>query len=266
MEFLDAEGNFTDEFRSDLPNHLGEEHAGTKLFDDIKTPSQLAKRFADTKKAFDTKMEGVIRKPGENATDEEIAEYKKTIATESGVPADKDGYEFVRPDAETLAKAGIAYDEELENWFRETAFAQGTPKHVAEGFLQAYNEREVGRLIDDKIAKDAAAELAIKNLETDWPGEVMNVNLRQIFNLVKQVGDADLVKQMNEAKLYENPKQLDKWVALLGNMESVRVWHKLAEMTKGSKMLPGGGGGGELTQRQKDMAEFPNSPGMWAPE
>lgn len=108
-----------DEFKESLPNILGDDYYSdpektkpTKAFDDVHDFDTLAKNYVNTKRLvgkkdaeFAEKLKGMVKVPGENATEEEIKAYR----TARGVPDKADNYELPVPaTASDLDKKGFA--------------------------------------------------------------------------------------------------------------------------------------------------------------
>ena len=112
-EMIDENGVFTDDFRSALPEKLGdvyfndrEKTQPTKELDNVNNIFDMAKMVVtgsrkisahgeELKKA----TEGMVKIPGEGSSVEEIAAYRKA----TGVPDTPDGYELKLPE-------GVGYD------------------------------------------------------------------------------------------------------------------------------------------------------------
>ena len=75
------------------------------------------------------RMENAIIKPGEGATEQELAAYRKAL----GVPETKEGYYLEKP----KLPEGLG-DAVSEDWFREMAHKRNLPKQVAADIFQDY--------------------------------------------------------------------------------------------------------------------------------
>jgi len=109
MDYINEEGEFTDDFRTELPNILGDDYytdpetklKPTKYLDNVKDLPTLLKRAVNgdrmiSKHGDELKKatEGMVRIPGEGATPEEIVAYRQA----QGVPDSPDGYELTIPE------------------------------------------------------------------------------------------------------------------------------------------------------------------------
>jgi len=109
-EFIAEDGTFTDDFRTALPEKLGDAYYNdpektqpTKEFDNIKNVFDMAKmvvtgsrKISAHGEALKKATEGMIRIPGEGATPEDIMAYRKA----QGVPDKPEGYELTIPEGE----------------------------------------------------------------------------------------------------------------------------------------------------------------------
>lgn len=259
---LDEEGNFTDV--AQLLEAAGPEHKDSKVFEGVTNISQLAKLTADTKAFVGKKLENVIQKPGKDAKPEEIEAYRTSLATELGVPDKPEGYELKRPEL----PEGFPYDEVMEGEFLKYCLENKIPKKYVELLTNWYNDRQSGIIRNHVEGQQKQFKDDVTLIEKDWQGDTLPANLREIFHLAQELGDDDLKKKLNDAKLYDNPKQYEVWAKLLGGVNQLHFWHNLANKVRGSRLLVGsaGAGAGELTQRQKDVRDFPKSPESWAKE
>lgn len=258
---LDDNGGFVDV--AQLREAAGEGFEDSKVFDDIKDLPTLAKNYAATKSAFGKKLENVIQKPGKDAKPGEIETYRAGLASELGLAAKPEEIELKRPEL----PEGFPYDEVMEGEFKTYCIENKIPKKYVELISDWYNNRQSGVIKNHVEGQQKQFKDDVALIEKDWQGDTLPANLRTVFKAVQEFGSEDLKKQLNDAKLYDNPKQYDVWAKLLGGVNQLRVWQQIGSRIQGSKPLPGGGGGGgELTQRQKDMRDFPLSPNTWAKE
>ena len=102
VSYTDADGKFTDTFRTGLHDMLGDEHRNnkhgepTKALDDMPDLQTLLRSHISLKKSFEAKSDGVINKPKEDASDEDKAAYNTGLRKELGFTGEVDGYKFNR--------------------------------------------------------------------------------------------------------------------------------------------------------------------------
>jgi len=109
MDYIDDSLAFTDDFRDELPELLGDDYYNdpetklkpTKEFDNIKDLPTLLKKTLNASRKISAhgeelkkSTEGMIKIPGEGATPDEIAAYRKA----QGVPDGPEGYDLAIPE------------------------------------------------------------------------------------------------------------------------------------------------------------------------
>ena len=106
-----------------------------------------------------------FRRPADDASDEDKADYRSSLLKELGTPDKAESYELAPP---ADMPEHVPYDSELGDWFRQAAFDSGLPADSA----QTLHDKFVGRMIEQaggnleavqaeatKIVADATAEL-----------------------------------------------------------------------------------------------------------
>jgi len=111
MEFITENGDFTEDFRAELPDRLGDAYYNdpgtrqepTKELDNVGNIFDMAKMVVNGSRKISAHgeqlkkaTEGMIKIPGENATPEEIVAYRQSL----GVPETADGYELAIPEGD----------------------------------------------------------------------------------------------------------------------------------------------------------------------
>ncbi len=91
------------------------------------------------------KAEGRVKIPGEGATPEEVAAFRKAI----GVPDEgtASAYDFKDPGFDP--NSGVTFDQGMSDWAAKVFHEAGVPKSMAKGIFDAWNQ---------KITADVAAE------------------------------------------------------------------------------------------------------------
>ena len=195
VDFLNEEGGFTDGFREALPGMLGDEHIDSKVFDDIPDVATLAKNYADTKSMVGRKLEGVIQKPTESATDEDKANYRDTLRIELGAPESIEGYAFDRPEL----PEGMEYDEGMEGEFKDLFFQRKTSPDDAKFFVDAFNQMQINRYKQAVEAQNKEFEADVASFKADNLGELLPKNLRIALKAVKEFSSDELKKTLDDA-------------------------------------------------------------------
>lgn len=151
------------------------------LPDDLKNNEVLSgySNIGDVSKDFlalKKESEGMIKKPGENASSEEMSAYHKAI----GVPESPDEYSITKPDL----PEGYEYDQNFESHFRQVMKDVGMPKSAAE---QAYSRlMQYGVDTFKKNQESEAKELqdATNSLKKDW-GQEFDANSEKSTRAIK---------------------------------------------------------------------------------
>ncbi len=136
--------SFTPGWQEKLP----EEYRPTAA--NFKDLPSLMKSLVETKRMASGKMEGYIKVPGEGATTEEVAAYRKA----QGVPDTPDGYELKKPEGEL----GNFYNEEEVKAFAAKAAELGLTK--AQAAALAEWRLGISKEFDDKEREEGRAFLA----------------------------------------------------------------------------------------------------------
>ena len=146
------DGSFTDQFHSSLPGVLGEGFENFDGFKKYKSLPDLLKGAAHASKKLGEKTEGMVKVPGENATPEEIAAYRKAM----GVPDKPDAYEIKRPE-------GKEYDVEGEKAFKALAHEHGLTGPQLQAIFEFYDKYEEGivtKMAEQQVKEHELAEKA----------------------------------------------------------------------------------------------------------
>lgn len=112
-----------------------------------------------------------VRFPDDTTSDEDKGKFDTKVAEYQKVPTEAKDYVLERP--KELPK-GMAWDEDMEKWFRDTIHASKTPQVAAEQLFKAYCERRIGEHnIYQEVAKGSEKELReeLKNDFDAWFGD-----------------------------------------------------------------------------------------------
>lgn len=120
----------------------------------IKDINSLAKRARDSQQAL--RDSGRIKVPGENATPEEIAAFRKAV----GVPDEPAGYEFAAPVGENGEP--IQLNDTTLTRIAEFAHKHGLPKGPMQGLVADYIQAELDQLASAQRDLDAQAQNWVK--------------------------------------------------------------------------------------------------------
>ena len=162
----------------------------------------LAKAFVETKKLVGAKPSGV-KIPGDGATPEEIAAYRKAI----GVPETPEEYAVRLPEM----PPGETWDEGARDKFLARLHSVGTPPNVVQAIADWYGQQ----LNETYAGFRREAEAAGQELRRDW-GPNYDANLGRANRAIQQYGGDSLVDLYARTGVGRNPV-------------AVRAWAKVAE-------------------------------------
>lgn len=171
-----------------LPDDL-KKHEGLTKFATI---GDLGKSYID----IAGKVEGTVRIPGENATDEEKSSFYSAL----GRPEAPDKYEFTRP---TLPD-GVQYDEKQEGAFRTMAHEIGLSQAQAEKLYGFYNNQIIESHSEYVRVVNEAKQEAEAALKKEW-GEKYAGNLEIAKRAVREFGGEEITKFLETSRLGDNP-------------------------------------------------------------
>lgn len=145
--------SFGPEFISKAVPEEYRDHPEIKNAKDLPT---FIKNHMNLVKKIGEKTEGLIKKPSEQSTPEEIAEYRKAM----GVPESADQYQFERPQLPD----GMVFDENMEKEVREVFHKLNISAEAAKELYNWYNnyELELAKQIEassKKMVENTISEL-----------------------------------------------------------------------------------------------------------
>lgn len=160
-------------FADAVKAELGVDYADTKYFDDATTLTGILKRGIDTRRSNTKLTEAAahaIAKPGETATDQEKADFHKSLKAELGASANADDYNFAKP---ANWPEGLPFDEEGIKALQTYLFEKGYPVEDAKGLMAAMADGEIAKhTADEKVANDAYEAAAKVLTDKHSPAEL----------------------------------------------------------------------------------------------
>lgn len=163
----DGEGASTDF----LAGFSGEGHADFVTEQGWKSGDEMVSAY----KAQAESMKGLVRIPGEDASDDDKAAYRKAL----GVPDNADGYEFQVPKD---MPEGLTYDNDLAAKFKAKSHELGLTPDQAQGLhdmqmehmtgsLEGYQKQMADQAAEREAEVSAKADAAHEALIKDWGKE-----------------------------------------------------------------------------------------------
>lgn len=165
------------------------------LIDDLKgkaTITDFVKHYQRVKSELETVKSGVkdyVKIPGEKATPEEIAAYRKA----QGIPESPDKYDLK---VEKLPE-GIALEENTVAGFKQLAHEYGLTPKQAQALLEFDVKRQEAGLKSSQESRKQKAEEGVKLLK-EKHGEKFNENLVHALRVITRLGGEEAAKEFNE--------------------------------------------------------------------
>tara|TARA_R100001594_G_scaffold58437_2_gene92411 strand:+ start:4467 stop:5300 length:834 start_codon:yes stop_codon:yes gene_type:complete len=193
----------TEQVEKSWIDELPEEFREEKVLTKYKSVNDLAKGHVHL-----SRMQGSsINIPGEDATDEDRAEFY----TKLGRPESSKDYELERPDLPD----DLPYDENAVKGFQDLAFELGLNNDQAKGIMQFYNQWMSDSYVDAKHEADQVRNDGEAELRKHWGMKGYDRNVNLATRTVKEFGDENLVKVLEETNMGSHPAMV-KFCAEIG--------------------------------------------------
>lgn len=211
---------------------LGDDYKDSKLLDGVADTTALAKRFMDTKVAYDTKQEGVIQKPGEDATDEQKAEYESALKKELGAGESLNDY--------TLPDTGVERSEELIQAIKQAYLDEGISPAAATRMIEKLD----GVYTASQKAAAEAAEVEyqndVKDYQKEHPGDTATTAPRMALKAMLQFAgkhNPALAKSIIDSKILDTPNDFAALRKIGISPAQLRTWEPIAEAMQSDKAI-----------------------------
>lgn len=185
------------EWKSSLPDEIKMDPSLSHI-GDVET---LAKSYVHAQKMVGADK---ILIPQKNAPDEDW----QNVFRKLGLPESKDEYEL---------QVGEGADKELLDSFKDKALELGVLPKQAQGLLEWMNGNHEKQLESQTSEAQAKAEQARKDLERDW-GQDFDKNLSAAKAVLREYGDDDVVKYLEESGLGDDPNLIRFLSKVGGNL------------------------------------------------
>ncbi len=215
-EVVTDDGKFTEHFGGDS------KELTLERVPDLGT---MKTRYIEATTALSKKMEGVIQKPGEDASDEDKSKYRDMLHAELGAAKSVDDYDLAPAE-------GVQHDEELVNTFKEFFLSEKVPPDVAKRFVDKYDQFVASRVKTIQDAENAEFEADVKAFKSEHPGDKMTLDTRIAAKAMLLFGPEGLTKAVKEGKMVENSADLEKWRKLDVWPAALAGWTKIGEAMK----------------------------------
>lgn len=207
--------DFPEDWRAKL---AGDDEKALKRLERFKSPKDIYQAY----RSLEAKMSSgdVVQKLPEDATEEQISEYRKA----NGIPESAEGY------LDALNSGVVIGDEdkELVNSFLESAHAKNAPPEVVGAALDWYYKVQEDQAAAQAEADKQRREAAADELRAEWGNEFRgNINSIKAFLDAAPVSDdgtplGDLLmgaRLADGTPLGDSPAAL-RWLAKLANDEN----------------------------------------------
>jgi hypothetical protein len=203
---------------------VGEEYRDHEFVKDKKTPTDMVKAAIEMRE----KLKTAAYVPGENATDEDRAAWRKA----KGVPDGADGYQL---DTSGLPKELV--NDELTAWFAKNAHELGIGKSEAEALFKRWNEKMTTSFESAMNQKKYTEEQGKAELEKEW-GESFKANMNRAALAVKRFGGNEFAEYLDQTGLTNDPRM-------------IKAMHEFASLVSEDEFQGDGGPGGGGPVRRK---------------
>lgn len=228
---LNEDGSFGEGFAK----LVGDEYAGHAEIKNAGNLQTFVKNHFNLVKKLGEKTEGMVKIPGEKATEDEVKAYRTAI----GVPDNADGYQFEKPQL----PEGMSFDEGLEKGFKAMALELNLNAKQAAGLYKMYNDYQMGlhqSVMDADTQNTTTAQEALKK---EWGGKYQdNVNLS--LKAMNTFADPEFKKYLDETRLGNHPAM-------------IKMMHNIASKISEDNFISGDhenkGGDGDLTEIYPSM-------------
>lgn len=219
------DGAFNEGWRDKLPDGLGADPSLAA----IGSMNDLAKSYVSTKKLLGTKLE----MPGENATPEAIANWRKTV----GAPETPEGY---RGDAKSLRPEIVPeamWDVAGEKKFLDLAHKHSLPPAAVKEILGLYGENIKTALDASQATEGATLQAEGTKLREAW-GKDYDSNLNMAVRVAATVG-------------------MDKMHPAFTDASVVQAFAKMGKLLSEDRLVKGESTGvnGGITDRIRDITD-----------
>ena len=200
-QLIATDGTFAEGFAASLPEEL---QGIAKTTPDISTAFE---RLRENQAAARQKVEGMVKLPGEDATPEDIAAYRKAI----GVPDSPDGYSSL--DTPSDLPEGTEWNSEFADSFRQLAHDKNLTPDTVQAIAELYNTQQ-----QTSATRQEAARAQLDAEKSQKLDEAFGKDRESIITKAKQVARS-LGMDVSDGDLFattENVKALADFAPRFG--------------------------------------------------
>jgi len=227
----------TTDWRTSIP----EEIRGHRSLEHINDVGALAKSYVHAQSMIGADKVVI---PGKHATADEWSE----VYAKLGRPQDPAGYEFSPPE-------GMEVDQNVQDWFRQTAHEIGLTATQAKQMYDSYNNLYMQLNESSAVDVEQYRATTEATLRQEY-GQAFEDRLNQGYGVVEQFGNPDLMEmQLADGTLLGDHPEFIKMVGEVGNF----IQTKVGEDTLEGVRTTGGITPDEAQQKLSELRQ-PNSP------
>lgn len=250
MEHIGEDGAFAEGFAKTTIAELGEGYVETqesgrcKILDDVHDIKALAKIAIDSRRKsneLDEAAKTAIKRPGENATDEEKSAHKKLLRTELGATGKVEDYSFGKP---LNLPEGLPWNEEGAKKWAQYFCDKGWPVEMAREMVAAVHAEAIETFNKLQTTSKESFDAAVKVITDKNQPDAIKEMGRLAFKYLDTWG-SDKAKEAIKG-MFEMPENFEEWNKRGVPPAQVEHMAKVAKDMQSGKNKGGDEKGGKL--------------------
>jgi len=173
--YVNDDGAFVEGWTDKLPEDMGDDRAKLGKF---KSLPDMAKSYRELESRLG-KPDTSVKVPGEDASPEDVAAYRKEIGALESV----EEYAKIRPEL----PEGVEWNEDLSAPIYELAHKYNIPSKAVEEYIALRGQQESGRMTAVTGEMQRQLDEGTATLKKDW-GEDYDKNLHRVAQAAKMAG------------------------------------------------------------------------------
>lgn len=217
-----SEQSWRDSLPDDMRNH--------PAIQDFKDITGLTKSYLSQQELIGADR---IAIPKEDDTEGWAKLYNKL-----GRPEKSESYEYTKP----AGSEGLTFDEDLVKQYQAKFHELGLTKKQGEAIFKLYNDNVVSKIQNLAADGEKRRNDAISVLKAEW-GQAYDQNINIARNVIKDLGDEDLIPFLEETGLGNDPRL-------------IKIFYNIATKTSEDSFRQGGNGGSFLNTPEQAKAKI----------
>ena len=244
VSMIDSDGKFTEAFTTALPGYLGKETltkddgSPIKMFETTPNLGSLAKMAYDSKTALGKKMDNVIQKPGENATEQEVKDYMTALDTARGAPDSIDAYVVPEDKIEVVDQF---FPKLAQDRYKEVAFKNGATVGAYQEMMGVAIELAHEQITAHAQSVKEAEDKVITSIKTNHPGEGLAIAGKMVFNALTKFNknNPEFLAKLKDGDVFNEPTDFENWNTSGVSPQNFQAWLSIAQELKISHSVNG---------------------------